>query len=88
MEKGWRDKLERLKVSYYLQYFPEMLEQSGYKLTDEEKKIVSEWAAATRKMMEVEKLFDIVREIVPYAGYPSQNGCSTCCNYSGCRILP
>lgn len=86
LNKKWQEKIDRLVKIYSLQKMPEFLEESGYKLTKEEKKVVEEWSKATLKMMETEKLFSLIKEEIPYAGYPNQNGCSTCCNYTGCQI--
>ena len=83
-----RDKLLRLKEKKYWQNLPELVSESGYELTEEEKTVVSEWARSNARMLDTLRLFTLKKELdePSHLTSPNSNGCNTCCNYSGCQV--
>lgn len=81
-------KLERLRLAKHFQEVPGLLKQDGVELTPEEETLVLQWAKVNAQMAETARLFGLKKQVEAFSTYPGGNGCSTCCNYSGCSVVP
>ena len=81
-------KLERLRSAKRFQEAPGLLKKDGVELTPEEETLVLQWAQVNVQMAETAHLFGIKKQVEPFSTYPGGNGCSTCCNYAGCSVVP